>query len=93
MLFNRYIANHYDQAMAIYNDMLRAGIAKECAREVLPMGTRTTLYMNGSVRSWLHYCDLRCGNGTQLEHRLIAEGCKELINRCFPKVYEAKWGA
>ncbi len=93
MLFNRYIANHYDQAMAIYNDMLRAGIAKECAREVLPMGTKTTLYMNGSVRSWLHYCDLRCGNGTQLEHRLIAEGCKELIKRCFPKVYEAKWGA
>ena len=68
--------------------MLAAGIAKECAREVLPMGTPTRLYMNGTLRSWIHYCELRTGNGTQKEHRDIAEACKQLIKTEFPLTYE-----
>ena len=81
--------HHFEQSYRIYNDMLKAGVAKECAREVLPMCAPTKLYMNGTLRSWLHYCDLRCGNGTQYEHKLIADQAKMLIKMCFPKVYEA----
>ena len=72
----------------LYKNMLNAGIAKECAREVLPMGTPTKLYMNGTLRSWIHYCDLRCGNGTQKEHRAIALDIKQLIKQNYPQVYE-----
>ena len=57
----------YELSFGLYDEMLQAGVAKECAREVLPLSTPTTLYMNGTLRSWLHYCDLRCSNGTQLE--------------------------
>ena len=79
----------FDQAQMLYDEMLGAGVAKECAREVLPLSTPTKLYMNGTLRSWIHYCELRCGNGTQLEHRLIANSCKELMSECFPSVYKA----
>lgn len=79
----------YDLSYGLYNEMLEAGIAKECAREVLPLSAPTKLYMNGTLRSWIHYCELRCSNGTQLEHRLIANRCKELISECFPCVYKA----
>ena len=79
----------YDLSYNLYNEMLEAGIAKECAREVLPLSAPTKLYMNGTLRSWIHYCELRCGNGTQLEHRLIANSCKELMSECFPSVYKA----
>ena len=79
----------YELSFGLYDEMLQAGVAKECAREVLPLSTPTTLYMNGTLRSWLHYCDLRCSNGTQLEHRLIADQAKELIKQCFPMVFEA----
>ena len=75
----------------VYQRMLKQGIAKECAREVLPIGSDTTLYMNGTIRSWLHYIDLRASPETQLEHRRIAEGCKMLINDTMPDVYEAMW--
>jgi len=78
---------HFEQSMRIYNDMLQAGVAKECAREVLPLCTPTRMYMNGSLRSWIHYTDLRCDNGTQLEHKLIAQQCKQLIAEAFPMVY------
>lgn len=81
----------FDESYRLYNDMLDDGVAKECAREVLPLCAPTTLYMNGTLRSWLHYCDLRCGHGTQLEHKVIADGCKELIREGFPSVYEAMW--
>jgi thymidylate synthase (FAD) len=81
--------HHFEQAYRIYNDMLKAGVAKECAREVLPLCAPTKLYMNGSLRSWLHYCDLRCGNGTQYEHKIIADQAKELVKECFPMVFEA----
>ena len=83
--------NLYEMATILYNEMLAAGIAKECARDVLPLSTRTRLYMNGTLRSWLHYCDLRSGNGTQLEHKIIADQCKELIAIHFPVVYSAMW--
>jgi thymidylate synthase (FAD) len=69
-----------------YNRLLELGVAKECAREVLPLATSTRLYMNGTIRSWIHYCQLRCGNGTQLEHRIIANGVYELLQEHLPNV-------
>ena len=81
----------YQKSQDVYQRMLKQGIAKECAREVLPIGSDTTLYMNGTIRSWLHYIDLRAAPETQLEHRRIAEGCKMLINDNMPDVYEAMW--
>ena len=79
----------YDLSYSLYNEMLEAGIAKECAREVLPLSAPTKLYMNGTLRSWIHYCNLRCGNGTQKEHRDIADDCRSLIEQCFPLVSQA----
>ncbi len=79
----------FDQAQMLYDEMLGAGVAKECAREVLPLSTPTTLYMNGTLRSWIHYTDLRCANGTQTEHKQIADQCRSLIEECFPQVYAA----
>ena len=76
-------------SLMLYNEMLAAGVAKECAREVLPLSSPTTLYMNGTLRSWIHYTDLRCANGTQYEHRVIANQCRELIQTTFPQVYDA----
>ena len=81
----------YQKSQDVYQRMLKQGNAKECAREVLPIGSDTTLYMNGTIRSWLHYIDLRAAPETQLEHRRIAEGCKMLINDNMPDVYEAMW--
>jgi len=74
-----------------YERLLELGVAKECAREVLPLCTPTRLYMNGTVRSWLHYCDLRCGNGTQLEHRRIADQVRNILCRELPGVSMAMW--
>ena len=82
------IRANYIQTYNLYKNMLAAGIAKECAREVLPMGTPTRLYMNGTLRSWIHYVDLRTANGTQKEHKNIAEACKQLIKTQFPLTYE-----
>jgi thymidylate synthase (FAD) len=82
----------YELSFKLYNEMLAAGVAKECAREVLPLSTPTRLYMNGTLRSWLHYCDLRCANGTQLEHQIIADECKELLKVHFPLVFEGHYG-
>ena len=79
----------FDQAQMLYDEMLGAGVAKECAREVLPLSTPTTLYMNGTLRSWIHYTDLRCANGTQKEHQQIADQCLELVKECFPLVSKA----
>lgn len=79
----------YGLAFALYEDMLTAGVAKECAREVLPLSTPTRLYMNGTLRSWIHYTDLRCGDGTQLEHKFIADQCRDLIDQYFPLVAKA----
>lgn len=85
-------ANALTIAYRAYQDLLSLGIAKECARDVLPLSTPTRLYMAGSVRSWLHYCDLRCDNGTQLEHKAIADECKEVLYKALPGVCKAMWG-
>ena len=87
--FQVQLKQHFDQSMILYQNMLQAGVAKECAREVLPLSTPTRMYMNGSLRSWIHYCDLRCTDGTQLEHRIIADQCKNLVCTCFPAVAKA----
>jgi len=79
----------FDQSAQLYNEMLSAGVAKECARDILPLATPTKLYMNGSLRSWIHYVELRCANGTQYEHKIIADQCKKQILKCFPTVYKA----
>jgi len=81
----------YTHSVGLYEKMLEMGIAKECAREVLPIGSETTLYMNGTLRSWLHYIDLRAAPETQLEHRMIAESVKDLIEEHCPAIYEAMW--
>jgi thymidylate synthase (FAD) len=79
----------YSDSMRLYKDMLAAGVAKECAREVLPMASPTRLYMAGSIRSWLHYIDLRAANGTQEEHRRIAQQIKEILAQELPNIHEA----
>jgi thymidylate synthase (FAD) len=71
--------------------MLDCGVAKECAREVLPISTPTRMYMNGSIRSWLHYCDLRTAHGTQKEHAQIAAQVQDLLFEHLPNVSEAMW--
>lgn len=87
--FNLKIESLFELSENLYTEMLNAGVAKECARDVLPLSTPTKLYMNGTLRSWLHYCDLRCGNGTQHEHKLIADQVKDLIEQEFPIIYTA----
>ena len=79
----------FDSAMALYQQMLKRGVAKECARFVLPLATPTKIYMTGSVRSWIHYINLRSANGTQKEHMDIALAAKEVFKEQFPAVAEA----
>jgi thymidylate synthase (FAD) len=81
--------DHFRDAMALYQTMLDEGIAKECARFVLPLATPTKIYMSGSCRSWIHYINLRSANGTQKEHMDIALECKEIFKEVFPSVAEA----
>jgi len=83
------IQRHFESAMNIYKNMLNLGVAKECARMVLPLATPTKIYMSGSVRSWIHYIDLRSAHGTQKEHMIIAEACREIFKEQFPIVAEA----
>jgi thymidylate synthase (FAD) len=85
------LQTHMAMAQALYQDMLDGGVAKECAREVLPLATPTRLFMNGTIRSWLHYVSLRCGNGTQKEHRLIAEQVRDIMCQELPSVAFAMW--
>ena len=80
---------HFDDAMALYQDMLDNGVAKECARFVLPLATPTRLYMTGSVRSWVHYIDLRSAHGTQKEHMEVVEKIRSIFKEQFPTVSEA----
>jgi thymidylate synthase (FAD) len=76
-------------AYGIYEAMLAQGVAKETARRILPLCTPTTLYMHGTLRSWIHYIQLRASNETQLEHRQIAEECRDIFRDCFPVIAEA----
>jgi thymidylate synthase (FAD) len=87
--YEREMQKLFDQSMKLYKEMLDVGIAKECARFVLPLATPTKLYMTGSVRSWVHYIQLRSGHGTQKEHMDIANECKEIFSHTFPVVAEA----
>ena len=79
----------FSSAEALYEQMLGAGVAKECARMVLPLCTPTKIYMTGSCRSWIHYIELRSAHGTQKEHMKIAEACKAIFCEQFPTVAEA----
>ena len=83
------IARHFEDSMNLYNSLLSEGVAKECARFVLPLATPTRLYMTGSCRSWIHYIDLRSAHGTQKEHMNIAEECRRIFTEQFPSVSEA----
>lgn len=91
MLGNYYrrISELYENAEHLYREMVSNGIAKECARSVLPLSTQTRLFMNGTLRSFIHYLDLRCSNGTQLEHQQIAREIKRIFCQQFPIIGEA----
>ena len=86
---NRQMITLFSSAQSLYNQMVESGVAKECARMVLPLCTPTRIYMTGSVRSWIHYIDLRSAHGTQKEHMDIAESCKNIFKEQFPVVSEA----
>ena len=79
----------FDSAMALYQQMLEGGVAKECTRNVLPLCVPTRMYMSGSVRSWVHYIDLRSANGTQKEHMDLANDCKAIFIEQFPVISQA----
>ena len=87
--FNARMRKHFDASIDLYKEMLRAGIAKECARFVLPLATPTRLYMTGSVRSWIHYIDLRSAHGTQKEHMDLVENVRKVFIQQFPVVSQA----
>jgi len=87
--FNAKMQKHFVDGMKLYKEMLDAGIAKECARFVLPLATPTRIYMTGSVRSWIHYINLRSAHGTQKEHMNVAEGIRSVFTEQFPTVSEA----
>ena len=87
--YNYRMQKHFKEGMKLYQNMLKDGVAKECARFVLPLATPTRLFMTGSVRSWIHYIELRSGHGTQKEHMDIANACKDVFRTQFPIVSEA----
>ena len=87
--FELKMQRHFVDGMKLYKEMLDAGIAKECARFVLPLATPTRLYMTGSVRSWVHYIDLRSAHGTQKEHMDVAKAIRNIFCDQFPTVAEA----
>lgn len=81
-------ANAFLVAKEAYDHLLRLGVAKECARKVLPINSPTRLYMSGTIRSWIHYLSVRRGPETQLEHRLIADEIKNILNKQMPNLWE-----
>lgn len=83
------IREHFAKSKALYDSMIADGIAKECARFILPLATPTRLYASGSIRSWIHYIELRSSNGTQKEHMIIANECKQIFIEQFPIISEA----
>ena len=87
--FEDKIKLQFQSALNLYKEMLQEGIAKECARFILPLATPTRIYMTGSCRSWIHYINLRSGHGTQKEHLIIANQCKKIFSNQFPTVSKA----
>lgn len=90
-LYKEQIADHMMDAMHLYHTLLEAGVAKECARGVLPLNVVSRLYMSGPLRSWMHYINLRTGNGTQKEHQLIAQSIKDIFQEQFPIISSVMW--
>jgi len=90
--WNTKIREHFGKAKALYDGMIQDGVAKECARFILPLATPTRLYVSGNVRSWITYIVLREKNGTQKEHIDIAKGCKQIFTEQFPSISEALGG-
>ena len=80
--------HNFKETMNVYKEMLADGVAKECARMILPMAVPTRLYMTGTIRSWMHYIELRTGHGTQKEHMLIAGDCANAIEPVFPMIQD-----
>ena len=87
--FDKQMITLFSSAKSLYEQMLSQGVAKECARMVLPLCTPTRIYMTGSCRSWIHYINLRSAHGTQKEHMVIAEACRKVFIEQFPAVSEA----
>ena len=87
--FEKQMITLFSSSKALYEQMLSQGVAKECARMVLPLCTPTRIYMTGSCRSWVHYINLRSAHGTQKEHMQIAEKCRKIFIEQFPNVSEA----
>ncbi len=89
--WNLLTEEHFKHSMELYKALLDKGVAKECARSVLPLNTGTRMYMSGTIRSWLHYVDLRSANGTQLEHQKIALDVLSILQRELPTVAASMW--
>jgi thymidylate synthase (FAD) len=83
------VSGHFQASLKLYNEMIDAGIAREVARDILPLATETTLYMKGNIRSWMHYLELRTSEDTQKEHREIANQINEIFKINFPNITEA----
>ena len=90
--YEQRIDDHFREAVRLYESLLHSGVARECARSVLPINTVTRLYMSGTIRSWLHYVDLRGDNGTQAEHMQIARSVGEILDTEVPIIARAMWG-
>ena len=90
--YEQRIDDHFRESVRLYESLLHSGVAKECARSVLPINTVTKLYMSGTIRSWLHYVDLRGSNGTQREHMSIARSVGEILDTEVPIIARAMWG-
>ena len=87
----RRVSSHLEDAEHLYQELLSEGVAKESARFLLPLAAPSKLFMNGTLRSWIHYIDLRTGNGTQAEHKVIADQCKTIFTEEFPIIAKALW--
>ena len=86
---SKMVINHLEKSKELYQYLIDEGVSRETARDVLPLATETTMYMKGSMRSWIHYLDLRCSHDTQLEHRIIANEIKDIFINNFPSISEA----
>ena len=86
--YHRRISQLFAESEDLYRELVSNGVAKECARDVLPMASPSRLYMNGTLRSWIHFIELRSGHGTQLEHQQVARACAEVIATVFPLTHE-----
>ena len=86
---SKMVHNHLEKSKELYQYLIDEGVSRETARDVLPLATETTMYMKGSMRSWIHYLDLRCSQDTQLEHRHIADNIKDIFKENFPNIFLA----